>query len=75
MLPADDKNGAPVIALMPKSILLALHQESPPKRLELPSGAPKSWYLQAGTPAETRAWREVLSLASDPAPLQVLGQQ
>ena len=29
----------------------------------------------AGTPAETRAWREVLSLASDPAPLQVLGQQ
>ena len=41
----------------------------------LPSGAPKSWYLQAGTPAETRAWREVLSLASDPAPLQVLGQQ
>ena len=75
MLPADDKNGAPVIALMPKSILLALHQESPPKRLELPSGAPQSWDLPAGAPAETRAWREVLSLASDPAPLQVLGQQ
>ena len=45
---------------------LALDRRPPPKKLELPSGAPKSWYLQAKTPAETLAWRMDLALASEP---------
>ena len=49
---------------------LALDRRPPPKKLELPSGAPKSWYLQAKTPTETLAWRKDLALASEP-PSQV----
>lgn len=66
VLPVVDCQNQPALALVPKSILLALQQRPPPKKLELPSGAPKSWYLQAKTPAETLAWRKDLTLASEP---------
>ena len=42
-----------------------MRRRPPPRKLELPSGAPKSWYLQAKTPAETLAWRKDLGLASE----------
>ena len=63
--PPPGQRDAAAIALVPRTVALALQQTPPPIRIELPSGAPKSWYFQASTPAETQMWIEAINGAAE----------
>lgn len=63
-LEAPGQREAPAMALVPRTVALALQQTPPPTRIELPSGTPKSWYFQGSTPAETKMWIEAIAAAA-----------